>query len=495
MRAKPFPALRAFLFAGLLGATPLAALAQATPEEAARLQGIGETYFGRPAPGAPPVVRVVPEGDHYRASLDFAPLLTRLVDLAPAEERKGIRLEWPALSLALAPAGDGYWRFWDYRIPRLTLTADGQTTEVDAEGTEFETVFDPATGVTRSMKGRFGRIAATSKIQKPGEEMAVSSENVSTDVVVEGAATATATPGVVDGRVRQTTGSILYALEILGGAAGGVPDMRIALTGGKQDQDLGITGLRHTAILDLWAFLVAHPSREELTRAQSTLKARISAALPLFEGFTQKVVGTAFAIESPFAVIKAGKAGIDLDLAGVVRDGRFAMAIAIGDFEAYSLFMPKWANKLMPKNLALAGRVTGYDLATPLKVFLDGADFAADKPLTPEQEAAMAVLLLPKGAVEVTVDGNRISGPLYDVALDGRLASGPAGTKGAVTIRAKGVEAVATHLAAPGADEQAKAMGAMLAMARQFAERKGDEMVWRVDFDGNDVSVNGKPLK
>ena len=494
MRAMPFPALRGLLFAGLLGATPLAALAQATPEEAARLQAVGETYLGRPAAGGAPIVRVVPEGDHYRASLDFGALVNRLADLAPAEERKGFRLDWPALSLALAPAGDGFWRFWDYRIPRLSLTVDGQTTEVVAEGPEFETVSDPATGVTRLMKGRFGRIAATSKIEKPGETMTVSSENVSTDVVLEGAATATDKPGVVDARVRQTTASMLYAVEIIGGG-GGVPDMRIALEGGKQDQDVGITGLRHAAILDLWAFLVAHPSREQLAAAQSTLKAKIAAAVPLFDGVTQKVVGTGFSLESPFAVIKAGRAGLDIDLAGLVRDGRFAMALAVGDFEAYSLFLPKWAQKLMPKDLALAGKVTGYDTATPISVFLDSVDIAADKPLTPEMEEKIAALFLPQGAVEITLDGNRIAGPLYDVTLDGRMTAGPGGAKGAVTVRAKGVDKVAEVLAAPGADEQAKAMAAVLGLAKQYAERKGDEFVWAIAFDGDRASVNGKPLK
>ena len=35
----------------------------------------------------------------------------------------------------------------------------------------------------------------------------------------------------------------------------------------------------------------------------------------------------------------------------------------------------------------------------------------------------------------------------------------------------------------------------MIAVARQFAERKGEDHVWHFDFDGDRVAVNGKPLK
>ncbi len=495
MRASTPTVLRTLFLAGALLGTAVPAVAQATSEEAARLQAIGEAYFGKSAAGEAPAVTVVPEADHYRASLDIGVLIRRLIALVPDEDVKKFTLDWPASSMALAPRADGTWRFWDYRIPKLVAEADGQRTELVTEGIDFETITDPKTGVTPSMKGRFGRIAATSTVKKADDPLTVLSENVSSDVTLEGSARATGEPGVVDAVVHQKTGSMLYALAMSGAVAKGIPDMRFTLDGGRQDTAIGVRGLRHTALLDLWAHLVAHHDKEDFTTGQAALKAKLSAALPIFEAVTQKVAGVDFSFTSPFGIAKAEKAAIDLDIAGLVRDGRFSMAIGFTGFQAYSLFMPKWAQKMIPTDMALAVRASGYDLASPLVAFLESADFSTEKPLTPEQEARIGALFLPKGAVEIAFPGNRIVGPLYDVALDGALKASPEGARGTVTVRAKGIDKVAEHLAGPTADEQAKAVGAIVAMARQYAERQGDDLVWRCDFDGEEITINGKKLK
>ena len=495
MRARLSPSLRSALAAALLAASALPAAAQATSEEAARLQAIGEIYFGKAPAGEPSVVTVAPEADHYRASVDFALLIRRLLAYAPGEEVKKFTFDWDPTSMALGPRDDGTWRFWDYRIPKLVADIDGQRTEVVTEGIDFETIFDPATGASPSMKGRFGRVSATSTIRKPGEALTVTSENTSSDVSLQGSARTTVTPGVLDVAAHQSTGSMLYAVALAGGMAAGVPDMRIALTGGRQDNVVGIRGFRNAALLDLWAHLVAHHEPEDFTTRQGALKAKLAAAVPVFEAITQKVEGKDFSLESPFVIAKAEKAAIDLDLAGLTREGRFGMAMGVTGFQAWSLFMPKWAHQLVPRDFALAGHVSGYDLATPISVFLDSADFSAKKPLTDEQEAKIAALFLPRGAVDVVLDGNRLVGPLYDLSLDGRLTAGPAGAKGAITVKARGLDKVSELLAGPDTDEQARALAATIALARSLAERKGDDLVWRFDFDGDAVAVNGKPLK
>ena len=344
MHARLSTVLRSTVVATALAATVLPAAAQATPEEAARLQAIGETYLGKPAAGEPAVVTVVPEGDHYRAAVDFSVLARRLLALVPDEDFKKLTIDWAPLSAALAPQDGGLWRFWDYRIPKLSARIDGQSTEVSTDGVTFESLFDPATGASPKLSGRFARIAATSTVRKPGETVSVTSESTSSDIVMDGTSRPTGTPGVLDVAMHQTTGSMLYALGVEGGAAQGVPDMRFTLNGGRQDNLAAIRGLRNAALLDLWAHLVAHHEREDFTVRQGILKAKIGAALPLFDTVTQKVEGKDFSFESPFAVAKAEKMAIEFDLAGMTREGRFGMAIGIAGFEAWSLFMPKWAS-------------------------------------------------------------------------------------------------------------------------------------------------------
>lgn len=494
--------LRTSLGALLFLAAPLPALAQATPEEAARLQAIGEAYFGRPAPGEPRLLTIAPEGDHYRAALDVGGWLRRMIDLAaalekkPAEARKAITIDWPPMSAALAPVGDGNWRFWDWRIPKFVADDGSQRTEGSFEGLAFDVVGNPATGITPPWTGRMASMRTTSTTTGRGEDLNIATTGQSKDVALSGETRAGSAEGSVDSSARQKVAETRYAMTVAGGAKSGVPDMTFTLTMADQDQAATIRGFRWTAILDLWAHLVAHHDPAELRAGQTALKAKIAAALPLFEAVAERGTTGPVSFESPFAVAKASRIGFDFDLAGLVRDGRFGLAGAVADLEVHSLFMPKWTRRLVPSRLALAGHVSGYDLATPVSVFLDEADFAADRPLTEAQQARIAGLFLPRGTVDVVLDGNRVSGPLYDVALDGRLAAGPTGATGAVTIRATGVERVAEHLASPeAADEQARTLAGLLAVARGFAERKGDDLVWRFDFAGSAVSVNGRPLK
>ncbi len=495
MRAITHRVLPSLLLAGgLVAASP--ALAQATAEEAARLQGIGETYFGKPPAGEPSAVTVTTEGDHYRASLDVGLLARRLLALAPADKRQDVSVEWNPISVALAPHDGSNWRFWDYRIPNMIVRNGAQVTESGAEGLEFEVVTDPATGVAPRIRGRMASITAKSTIAETDTGVGVVAENTSNDLMLDGQARATATPGVVDAALHQGIASFTYAIEITGAPASKIPDMKFTLTTGRRDDAVGLRGLRHAALLDLWAHLVAHHAPADFTTGQAALKAKIAAALPVFTEMTQKIAAADFSFETPFGILKAAKATLDIDLAGLTRDGHAAAGFGVSGLEAYSLFMPKWGRKLVPTDVSFTGRADGYDLATPISAFLDAADFTAPQPLSPEQRTRIAALFLPRGTAEIVLDGNRLSGPLYGLALDGRLKAGPEGAEGAITIRANGIDGVADHLAGPDADDpQARALAGLIAQARGFAERKGDELVWRFDFAGEHVAVNGRPLK
>ena len=492
-RHLPFTASALAAVLGLAGAP--VAHAEATPQEAARLQAVGETYFGGPPPGEPGVVAVVPEGDHYRASLDLALLIRRLITSIPDPKARDITIEAAPVSVALAPRDDGVWRFWDYRLGKFVFAFAGQRTELVTDGVTFETIFDPATGASPSMTGGFARISATSTAREPGKSLAITTENTAETIALEGSSRPTATPGVLDLAMQQTVATTRYVFGTTGGTAEGVPDMSLVLTRGRETDVIGLRGYRNAALLDLWAHLVAHHAPADFTTGQGALKAKLAAALPIFEEATQKVEAVDFSFESPFVIAKAEKAALDVDLAGVTREGRFGMAVAVAGFQAWSMFAPKWTQKLMPRDIALAGRVSGYDLATPISAFLDAADFSAQPPLAPEQQARIAALFLPRGTVEVVLDGNHLVGPLYDVTLDGRLTAGPGGAKGAVDVRARGLEKVAEHLATEKDDERARTMAGALAVARGFAERKGEDLVWHFDFEGSAVSVNGRPLK
>ena len=51
-------------------------------------------------------------------------------------------------------------------------------------------------------------------------------------------------------------------------------------------------------------------------------------------------------------------------------------------------------------------------------MLLEVMDLAEAKPTTPEEDAKLLTALLPKGAVELSLGGGKVTGKLYDLGLE-----------------------------------------------------------------------------
>ena len=120
-------------------AWPTAALAvPATPEEAARLTTLLETYVGHPAAGAPATVVVSPEGESYKTAFDLGRMAAPLHDF-------GIDVVATSPYLAtLTPLPDGTWRVQRGALPQIGITTrKGLTYSVQFLGIGSDAIFDP----------------------------------------------------------------------------------------------------------------------------------------------------------------------------------------------------------------------------------------------------------------------------------------------------------------------------------------------------------------
>jgi hypothetical protein len=486
MRAPRFlhlvgPALIATL------AAPAASAQEATTAGAAALVDTFETYLGRPEPGTPSVVTVTPKGESYALDVDLDALARPLRGLG-VDLRAG---HWRA---TLTPLADGTWR---HRMDTIGAIAaalpSGQTVEARFEGVASDGIFDPKLGGFTTQSTTIAGVTTRSAKAAANGEPALETEEVQTGVRLEGTMRPAAGGLGIDADLGKTIARTTQTITVSGGG-GGVPDMTFTVALDGMKGDVGFSGLRSLGLLGLWSHLVARHAPEDFAAGQGALKARIREALPLFERFRQTVIGSALSVETPFGYGGARTLAASIDSSGLVRDGRFDVALHFDGVEVRSILMPAWIGRLIPSEIALAVRGSGHDLATPASVFLDVADFAAAEPLPPAEKARIQALFLPRGTMELDFAGNRLRGTGWEVTLDGRLTAAPAGPVGALTIRATGLDAIERILSDPKTGPQGKEALDALHTATALADRKEQSLVWRIDIDKEAVAVNGRPM-
>ena len=488
MRRSKTASLATVALAGFLGVSIGAHALDADPAEATRMRQTIERFLGAPEPGAPSVIEVTPVGDHYDVGID-------LDRLAAPIRNFGVDLKLGRLAFRLTPKGDGTLGYAADRIEPMSWGFAGQTGRIAFEDLHAEGIFDPALAGFSSQTLHVGRIVTEQTAPAKDDVPRIDIRKVDEAVDMTMSARAAASGSGIDATVVQTSRNAVETLTLTEGTAKGIPDIEATLKVAATRTDIAIAGFRALPFYDLWAHLVAHHAPEDFTTRQADLKARIAALGPVFETMHQTVKLDAVEIETPVGFGSLAGVQVDLDLAGVTRDGFGDLRIALTGLEMHSLFIPKWAQTLIPVDLTLHGRGAGWDAAAALAAFLDSADFAASKPLTPDAEIRILGLLLPKGSLSIDLAGNHARAGIWDLTLDGHLDTGPNGARGTVTVRATGLDKVAATLADPKVPAELKAAIGEIDKATSLAERQPDgSLLWRFDIDGSAVSVNGRSL-
>lgn len=479
--------LAALLLAGALAA-PAATTARAADAAGAdRLRDQLEAYLGHPRPGEPSPITVTALGDEYELAIDFDRLAAPLRGL-------GFEMKLGRSLSRLAPRPDGTWAWRSDRFEPISWTYQGQTGRVAFEGWRAEGDFSPALSAFGRQTLKADRVIVEQSVPAQNDKPRVDIRKTDEGLEMKVAAVPAAGGAGVDVTLEQTSRATTETFAITEGKAAGVPDMEATLKVGPTRLDATWRGLRTEALLGLWRHLVEHHEPADFTTGQVAFKKAIRDLGPLFERLTHRVSVEQVELETPVGFGSIGRVDATVDAAGATAAGTADVAVTLTGFEIHSLFIPAWANRLIPRDLAVHARVSGWNAAAALTTFLDRADFAAEKPLDDAGSAAVLAGFLPNGTVTVELSGNRVKSTDWDVTLDGRLVASASGAEGEITLRAAGLEAAATALRDPAAGEAGKTAADQIALALAFAETENGRLVWRFAFKGPEVSVNGRSL-
>ena len=459
---------RCFALALLLPAASPAIAEPATPDGAARLTSVFETYLG----STPGVVSVVPDNESYRATFDFNPIFA----LGAAE---GLTGTVTPMELVLTDQGDGKWGVAQDQAFELALDLpDALTLDMRAETWRWNGVFDETLQAFVSSEGETTGLRVAETLIDPaasGMEIVYTIEEM-TFASSAGAGSS----GGVDSRVSYSARGIVETIRAPDGEETPLP-ISATIKLDTYDLEGGVKGMRSKDIYALLAWIVAHPSEAAVQADLAGLSEVVDAALPFFEAVNLTGDITDISVVTPFGAGGADGARIAVDMNGVVPDGYVREMISFKGLSLPEELMPEWVPPLLPRDATLDFAVEGFDLATPAGILLERLA-KGDVKSTPEGDAALLQAFLPDGKVRISMGPGGIASGIYDVDFNGSVEAGPAEEPhGSAVIGARGIEAVLEALNDAPDDVRQGAVPALMMMrgiARPEAEGR---FVWNIE--------------
>ena len=295
----------------LAGSIHQAVSAPATPAEASRLKSVFETYLGNGGvSGVSPIV-VTPRGEDYAVSIDMAQIARPLAAL-------GFLMQAQPLSMTITPQSDGLWRVVQSAMPELQIRIKDQDMKLRFEGYSFDGLYDPR--FLGFVLGKMGHAASILESSAPNFL------NTRRDGRTSAEMTGTGTgPGVMSAVMRGRNESHSQTFKIIAGPN----PIEIGVTTGPIVSDVTLDSLRNAGILDIWAFLVANPSADELAARMEEIKTKVRATFPIFNSVAQRASVQTVSITTPVGAFGMRELGMAFNLTGVHRQGDFGLRMAL----------------------------------------------------------------------------------------------------------------------------------------------------------------------
>ncbi len=463
--------------------------ASATPEEADRLKAVFERYLGHPAPGAPESVTVTPEGSAYRASFDIKAMARPL-------ESFGVSLDPTTETLLLTPNDDGTWKVSSDALPPMTIHIKDQSIAMRSASYAFEGTFDPKLGAFTTAKAtqegatfdqdtagtsqhrRIGRLAGSQTgVPGPGGTTSLTMGYTVSDVTDE---VSIAPP--------HPAASVAVA------PAG--PPMQFSYTLPTGTVDLAAGNLHMTSLLDLWAFLVAHPNQDALVAAQDELRTILRGALPLMSDLKEGGSADDLAVTTQVGAFSAHKIASTVAFTDLSGTGTMALALSLDGLKVPSQDLPVWTAGFLPTAFDLKPTLTGFHFDEMMREAVNDFDLKTAEPFTPEQDQTLGHMVWP-GDGKLTLAPSRITSGLLDIRLEGEATLGNE-LAGKLKVSATGLDKAITALQeATASDPSAQQVLAQFILAKNLAKPGPDgSSVWELEAGaGGAVTVNGTPLQ
>jgi hypothetical protein len=212
---------------------------------------------------------------------------------------------------------------------------------------------------------------------------------------------------------------------------------------------------------------------------------------------TTTSTGKNIAVTTPMGGVSMAEIGIDVDVNGLVAEGKLREAISVKGLTLPTEMIPPWAVPILPKDISFDFQVTDFDAAAAANVAMGLFDLPPGTEPDDAFNAALLAALLPKGTVTIGLNPGGISGDGYALTYQGAMVAGPETEipTGTATITLTGIETLQAALDAAPEDIKGQAMMGV-GMAQGMAKPgPNGELVWEIDASvPGSLSVNGMQM-
>jgi hypothetical protein len=466
-----------------------------SPGSAQKLQAFFAAYIGKQAP-----VTITPADPGFMVAFDLA-ALTELFKTA------GLAFDPATLKYHIVEQDDGAWRVEFANFPtmvaRFHMREGGQTIDgaetFAADGFKGQALIDPAIGFWRSVAGEAGSLSVEAKLPGANETFQFGGLKINGTSQAGG-------DGAVSATLSQTAANAMFKIDIDPSAiktakpsgdasAADAQPYSVTATTNQLSADVKLDGLKTHPLLDLWAFLVAHPTRPELAANEAAFKSLVAAALA-----SQARIEETASVDKIATQIPQGQ--VTIDSAKFGASGALAPTGAFGEhFEANGLTLPADLipapfGGFAPTAFAIGFRASGFDVASASTEMVADLHLAGDGPaISPDDSAKIRAKLIGPDGVVIDIEPSHILAPLFDVSFEGRIVYKGAKPTGKLTVHMRNFDKTQAALKTLGPEVEKKA-APMLAMAKGLAKTDGDgSLTWVGEIGADGVmKVNGLPL-
>ncbi len=468
--------LKASVFSVILGATPAVMAAPATQSEAQRLVGVFETYVGKGSSGGPSPVTVTPQGDNYVVAVNVAQILKPL-------EAFEVFLQAPALTFSVTPQNDKFWRVVQNGMPELQLRVKEQNMKLTFDGLRFEGVYDPA-----MMSFKTGKTTQNSSTVENSTPILVNIRRDGPSMI--DMTSAPAPGGGLSAVVRGVTQDHMQTFKVSQGGG----DIEIGVSTGTISSNLNIDALRNAQIMAIWAFFVANPSEQALNGKLDDILRLVRQGMPLFNSIAQNAAIQTVSITSPVGNFGMREAAVAFNMTGFHKQGNLGVRIGLNGLALPAAILPPWSLNLVPSDIVLDLKATGYDLEAAVEEILKVA-----RPGVPPEESKAAgeravFAIAPDGKVKVSLGPSQIVSKLLTISLEGEMTVIKPIPQGRLVMKAKGLDdTIAALQAAAGSDPNVQQALMGLVAAKGFGKAEPDgSQIWVIENpNGGIPTING----
>ncbi len=479
------PLLGSWITLFTIAAATASEAAPSTPQEAERLTSLFERYLGHRS-GEPSAVRVTPDGDSYRVSLDVGRLLAPLAALSFTATTGALKAE-------LTPQSNGQWRVVVDGLPGLGFAKDREAFSLTIDGYKLDGVFDPALQAFSSASTRSAGSTTHSVNATGTSDFHVTQKSTGTYGATDGGA------GTINVQATGSTTDFAYGLEASAtapGAEGSGTTVKLDGHGSSFTSSLSVGNERNAALNDFWAFLVAHGSKTELVAHQPELKAGLRAMLPFASAVVGDLALSKLTVTSSMGAFGIAEASEHYEFNGPGSKDGVRSRLKMSGLSLPDGLIPAWAGPLTPTGLNLTQSYGPINLTPVLLAAIDDFDLSADKPLSDEQVAALKSGLV-AGDLTIHVAPSTVSTALMTVKFESDLRLSKPLPTGTATVSVTGLDRTIDAVRAVGSDDPsaAQAIG-FLSAVKILAKAEGlDSYSWRIEAKpGSEVTINGNPL-